>query len=314
MTDYLVEINEVGLRDGLQNQSTFISTNNKLRLAQALLDANIKYIEATSFVHPKAVPQMADAAEVFTQLPTLNTPNKICYTALVPNMQGYDAAIANGVTSIAIVLATTDSFNQRNLNMSLAQTRQVCRELVQAANRDQVKVRAYISGACACPYDGKQEASWVQELCNDMFESGADEVAIADTTGAGSPVQIHAIFDKLLTEHAASCFALHLHDTRGQALAMAWEAIRLGIRKFDSSIAGLGGCPFAPGAKGNLATEDLVYMLKSCGFDTGINFNALIKAAELAQSITQGDSHQKSAGKIMPWVKTQQKKGHSIDF
>lgn len=308
--DNFVEINEVGLRDGLQNQSTLISVSDKLELAEKLIQANIKFIEATSFVSPKAVPQMADAVEVLSGLPSLSPKNDICYTALVPNMRGYENAMANNVKSVAIVLATTDSFNEKNLNMSLEKTRTVCRELIQQANKDKIKVRAYISGACACPYDGKQPVSIVRELTNEMVESGADEISIADTTGAGSPNQINEIFETLLLEHSAEKFNVHLHDTRGQAIAMAWEAIRMGIRKFDSSIAGLGGCPFAPGAKGNVATEDLIYMLHSSGFKTGIEFEKLFDAIEVAGRITQSQL----GGKIMPWVQTQKEKGLDITF
>lgn len=305
-----VEINEVGLRDGLQNQSTLISPSNKLKLADKLIQANIKFIEATSFVSPKAVPQMADAIDVLAGLSALTPNNDICYTALVPNMRGYENAMANNVKSVAIVLATTDSFNEKNLNMSLEKTRAVCRELLQRANQDGIKIRAYISGACACPYDGKQPVSIVRELTNEMVENGANEISIADTTGAGSPAQINEIFETLLMEHSPEKFNVHFHDTRGQAIAMSWEAIRMGIRKFDSSIAGLGGCPFAPGAKGNVATEDLVYMLHSSGFKTGIDFEKLIDAITVAEEITQS----KLGGKIMPWVKTQLEKNRSIQF
>ena len=308
MQNSFVEINEVGLRDGLQNQSRPISTADKLKLAEKLIQADIKFIEATSFVHPKAVPQMADALAVLAGLPALTPENDVLYTALVPNMKGYENALANKVKSIAIVLATTDSFNEKNLNMSLAKTRQVCAELISTAKKDGIKVRTYISGACACPYDGKQEATLVKSLVDEMLSFGSDEISIADTTGAGSPAQIHEIFSLLLKDHPVEKFNVHFHDTRGQALAMSWAALRMGLRKFDSSIAGLGGCPFAPGAKGNVATEDLVYMLHSSGFKTGIDFEKLIEAVAMAETITQS----KLGGKIMSWVKTQQEKGRSL--
>jgi hydroxymethylglutaryl-CoA lyase len=305
-----IEINEVGLRDGLQNQSKSISTEQKLQLAEKLLDANIKYIEATSFVSPKAVPQMADNSQVLKGLEQLRGNREICTTVLVPNMRGYENALQNQVNSIAIVLATTDSFNQKNLNMSLEQTRAVCRDLIKQAKKDGIKVRTYISGACACPYDGKQAVSLVKALCDEMIETGTDEISIADTTGAGSPAQINEIFESLLKDYSTDLFNVHCHDTRGQALAMCWEALRMGIRKFDSSIAGLGGCPFAPGAKGNIATEDLVYMLHSSGYDTGIDFTKLFDAISIAENITAANL----GGKIMPWVKTQQEKGRDIVF
>jgi hydroxymethylglutaryl-CoA lyase len=310
MDKQCVEINEVGLRDGLQNQNTAISTEQKLKLAEKLLAANIQFLEATSFVHPKAVPQMADNEAVLKGLRSISANEKLCTTVLVPNMRGYENAMKNNCESIAIVLATTDSFNEKNLNMTLAETRAVCVDLVKQSKLDGIKVRAYISGACACPYDGKQPVSIVKELVDEMVEAGASEISVADTTGAGSPAQINEIFEVLLKDYSAELFNVHLHDTRGQALAMAWEAVRMGIRKFDSSIAGLGGCPFAPGAKGNVATEDLVYMLHSSGFETGIEFSKLFAAIEVAEEITQS----KLGGKIMPWVKTQQEKGRDISL
>jgi hydroxymethylglutaryl-CoA lyase len=295
-----VVITEVGLRDGLQNQPEQVSTANKIGLAEALIDAGIRSLEAVSFVHPKVVPQMADASEVLAGLP--QRPDvKIC--ALVPNMKGYERARDHHVKHIGVVLASTDSFNQRNLNMTLAQTLDTCRQVIAQAKQDGVQVRAYISGACACPYDGITPMATVHDLAARLIGAGADEISIADTTGAGHPRQIHDLLVPLIETYGADRFNLHLHDTRGLALANAWEGIRLGIRKFDSSIGGLGGCPFAPGASGNLATEDLVYLLNSAGFRTGIELAALRHAVRVAEQATS----QELGGRIMRWLINQEK-------
>jgi len=296
-----IYINEVGLRDGLQNQPNPVSTEAKLTLAAALLDAGLKELEAVSFVHPKAVPQMADAADVLAGLSRiLGARDDVEISALVPNMRGYERARENGVRAVAVVLSSTDTFNQRNLNMSLQQARESCQQVIARARADGVKIRAYISGACACPYAGKTPVDVVHQLTAEMIAAGADEIAIADTTGAGNPAQINAILGPLVQQFGSQRFNLHLHDTRGQALAMAWAGITQGIRRFDSSIGGLGGCPFAPGASGNLATEDLVYMLEEAGFDTGVEFTKLrlaVAAAEQATGQTLG-------GRILQWIQS----------
>lgn len=293
-----VIITEVGLRDGLQNQPNPVSTSQKLAMARALIDAGVRTFEAVSFVHPKAVPQMADASEV---LAGMSKVEELTISALVPNMKGYQRAREQGVPAIGVVLASTDSFNQRNLNMSLAQTQTVCEQVIAQAKIDGVRVRAYISGALACPYDGKTPIDVVHRLTEAMLNAGASEISIADTIGAGNPQQIHDILAPLIAQYGCEVFNLHLHDTRGMALAMAWEGLRLGVRKFDSSIGGLGGCPFAPGASGNLATEDLVYLLHEAGFSTGIDFQRLPQAIAIAELATG----QSLGGKIMGWVRSQ---------
>lgn len=297
MTDKIF-INEVGLRDGLQNQPNPVTTESKLLMAQALVDAGIQYIEAVSFVHPKAVPQMADAVAVLAGLPKQNN---LHIAALVPNMKGYQRALEQGVKSVAVVLASTDTFNQRNLNMSLQQTQQTCQQVIQQAKADGVFVRGYVSGAFACPYDGKTPIDIVHRLTADMIEYGADEISIADTVGAGNPRQVNDILSPLVQQYGSDLFNLHLHDTRGQALAMAWAGITQGVRKFDSSIGGLGGCPFAPGASGNVATEDLVYMLEQSGFDTGIDLQKLRTAVTVAEQATG----QHLGGQVLQWMKSQ---------
>ena len=295
----IIHINEVGLRDGLQNQPNPVSTESKLKMASALVAAGVRQFEAVSFVHPKLVPQMADAVEVLDGLREFNQLN---IAALVPNMKGYERAREQGVNSVGVVLASTDTFNQRNLNMTLAQTRETCQQVIARARADGVFVRAYISGAIACPYDGKTPVDVVHRLTADMMEAGASEISIADTIGAGNPQQISDILRPLVQQFGADRFNLHLHDTRGLALAMAWAGVMEGVRRFDSSIGGLGGCPFAPGASGNVATEDLVYMLEESGFDTGIDINALRDAVQVAEVATG----QHLGGRILKWMQSQE--------
>lgn len=291
-------INEVGLRDGLQNQPNPVSTQSKLEMAEALIAAGVKQIEAVSFVHPKAVPQMADAVEVLAGLP--QNPS-LQIAALVPNMKGYQRAKEQGVKSVAVVLSSTDTFNLRNLNMTLEQTKETCRQVIQQAKTDGIFVRGYVSGAFSCPYDGKTPVDIVHRLTADMIEFGADEISIADTVGAGNPRQVNDILGPLVQQFGSDMFNLHLHDTRGQALAMAWAGVTNGVRKFDSSIGGLGGCPFAPGASGNVATEDLVYMLEEAGFDTGIDIETLRNAVDVAEKATG----QQLGGRVLQWMKSQ---------
>ncbi len=294
----IIHITEVGLRDGLQNQPNPVSTESKLKMAAALVEAGVRNFEAVSFVHPKLVPQMADAVPVLDGLREYTNLN---ISALVPNMKGYERAREQGVTAVGVVLASTDTFNLRNLNMTLAQTRETCQQVIAQARADGVFARAYISGACACPYDGKTPVDVVHKLTADMIEAGASEISIADTIGAGNPQQIRAILRPLVQQFGSDRFNLHLHDTRGMALAMAWAGVMEGVRRFDSSIGGLGGCPFAPGASGNVATEDLVYMLEEAGFDTGIDINRLRDAVQVAEVATG----QHLGGRILKWMQSQ---------
>lgn len=294
-----IRITEVGLRDGLQNQSRLVSTRDKLQLADALMKAGIRQLETVSFVHPKAVPQMADAAEVTAGLPQRQDMD---YLALVPNLKGYERAKAAGYRNVAVVIASTDTFNLRNIKMTRAEADASCREVIAQARTDGMAVRAYISGALACPYEGKTPVSVVHALSASMIAAGATDVAISDTIGAGNPAQITDILKPLVHDHGAGIFSLHLHDTRGTALVNAWAGIECGLRHFDASIGGLGGCPFAPGATGNVATEDLVYLLHEAGFDTGIDLENLYAAVEVAEAITA----QTLGGKILQWQRSQE--------
>ncbi|MDI1301620.1 MAG: hydroxymethylglutaryl-CoA lyase [bacterium] len=296
-----IRITEVGLRDGLQNQPGLVSTADKLRLAGALVNAGIRQLEAVSFVHPKAVPQMADAVEVTAGLPQRAGMD---YMALVPNLKGYERAKAAGYRHVAVVLASTDAFNLRNLNMTLAETEATCQEVIRQATADGMVVRAYISGAFSCPYDGKTPVSVVHRLSEKMLAAGASDIAISDTIGAGNPQQVIDILKPLLARFDSALFSLHLHDTRGTALANAWAGIECGVRHFDASIGGLGGCPFAPGATGNVATEDLVHLLHEAGFDTGIDLDALYHAIAVAETITA----QPLGGRYAQWRRSQERR------
>ncbi len=296
-----VIVNEVGLRDGLQNQPVIVDTATKRAMFEGLVRAGLRYLEPVSFVSPKAVPAMADAAELTAQLPMRDA--SLHLTALVPNVKGYERARDAGYKTVALVLSTTDTFNQRNLNMSLAQATQSCVDIIAQAKKDGVQTRAYIAGAFACPYEGTTPIAVTQSLAQQMIATGSDEVAIADTIGAGNPQQMKDIVAPLIREFGAQKFFVHLHDTRGMAQALAWTACDLGIRKFDASIGGLGGCPFAPGATGNVATEDLVYMLEACGLDTGINVDGLREVVAIA---AQATGKPELGGRILGWMKSQE--------
>lgn len=300
MSEY-VRITEVGLRDGLQNQARMVSTADKLRLGVALMNTGIRHLETVSFVHPKAVPQMADAAEVTAGLPHRADMD---YMALVPNLKGYERAKAAGYRNVAVVLASTDAFNLRNLKMTLAETEAACLDVIAHAKADGVAVRAYISGAFSCPYDGKTPVSVVHQLSEKMIAAGATDIAISDTIGAGNPQQVNAILKPLIADHGHKIFSLHLHDTRGTALANTWAGIECGVRHFDASVGGLGGCPFAPGATGNVATEDVVHLLHEAGFDTGIDLDKLYHSVALAEEITA----QSLGGRYTQWRRSQERR------
>lgn len=274
-------INEVGPRDGLQSQSVHLSSADKLQLIAALGAAGVRSIEAASFVSPKAVPQMADADELFRQLPA----SDVAYSALVPNVRGLERAHAAGVREIGVVLAATETMNQRNIRLGLDEASRTCRETISAARHLGIRSKAYVAVAFGCPFEGEVPAQRVLELAERLVADGADEIVLADTIGAAAPAAVALLFRSAAARFGAARLSAHFHDTRGFALANAWAAIDVGVRKFDTSIGGLGGCPFAPGAAGNLATEDLVLMAEQCGFATGIDINVLQAARALAEKL-----------------------------
>lgn len=277
-----IYINEVGLRDGLQSQPQLVALEGKLKLAAAIAQAGIREVEATSFASPKAVPQMADADALFPRLPAAE---QIRYSALVPNVRGLERAKAANVGEIAVVLSATDTMNRRNINMNLAEARASCVETLIAAATEGMRRKAYLAVAFACPFEGQVGADGVLALAEEMLAAGAQQVAIADTIGAANPAQVRQSIGRCVQRFGADKVAAHFHDTRGFALANLWAAIEAGVRRFDCSLGGLGGCPFAPGAAGNVATEDVVLMVEQCGFVTGVDLAKLRAAIRLAETL-----------------------------
>ncbi|MGO4394267.1 hydroxymethylglutaryl-CoA lyase [Variovorax sp. M-6] len=273
----MLYITDVGPRDGLQSQGTIVGTEGKRALIEALFAAGLRRIEATSFVSPKAVPQMADADAL---LRGLAVPDDARVSVLVPNQRGLERAVDAGAREIAVVLSATETMNRKNIRMDLDAALNTCRETLAEAVRAGLRTRAYVAVAFACPFEGDTPTGRVVDLALQMRAAGAEEIVIADTIGAAAPSDVERVLGALLGILPAQTIGMHFHDTRGMALANAWCAMARGIRRFDASIGGVGGCPFAPGAAGNLATEDLALMAHQCGFETGIELGAIGAAIE----------------------------------
>jgi isopropylmalate/homocitrate/citramalate synthase len=271
-----VIVYEVGPRDGLQNEPAVIPTPAKVAFIDALSAAGLRTIEASAFVSPLWVPQMADAAEVFAGI-TRQAGTR--YAALVPNLKGLDRALAAGVTDVAVFAAASETFSRRNINQSIDESLARYRGVIDRARRDGLRVRGYLSTAFGCPFEGDVPVDRVLRLTRTLLDYGVYEVAVSDTIGVAHPGQVRAVLAALLREIPPASLALHFHDTRGTALANVLAALDFGIRTFDASAGGLGGCPYAPGATGNLATEDLLYMLHGLGYDTGVSLDALVAAS-----------------------------------
>jgi hydroxymethylglutaryl-CoA lyase len=271
-----VTVVEVGPRDGLQNESAGIEAADKIAFVDRLSDARLRVIEVAAFVSPRWVPQLADAGEVVAGI---TRRADVRYTALVPNLQGLERAMAAGVHEVAVFAAASESFSRRNINQSIDESLANYREVCDRARAEGVKVRAYLSTAFGCPFEGPVPVGRVVELTARLLDIGAYEVAISDTIGVAHPGQVRALLPSLAPAIPLDRIALHFHDTRGTALANVLAALDGGVRTFDASAGGLGGCPFAPGATGNLATEDLVYMLNGMGVKTGVDLEALVRAS-----------------------------------
>lgn len=271
-----VRITEVGPRDGLQNEARPISTAGKVRFVDALSAAGFDEIEVSSFVSPKWVPQLGDAAEVFARI--ARRPGCV-YSALVPNPEGLDRAMAARVDKVAVFTAASETFSRRNTNATIAESLARIRSVAAAALAARVPVRAYVSCVVRCPYEGAISGGAVRRVVESLREMSIGEIDLGDTIGAAVPDDIDRLLEALDGALAPADAVLHLHDTRRTALACALRALQLGVTRFDSSAGGLGGCPFAPGARGNLATEDLCYMLSGCGIETGIDAAAVAEAA-----------------------------------
>ena len=275
-----IRITEVGPRDGLQNQSKQIPASVKVELINALSKTGLSCIEVSAFVHPKWVPQLSDADEVFAEI---NRKEGVKYTALVPNQHGWNRALAAKADEIAVLTAASETFCQRNTNTSIDGSMKRMKPIVEEASNRGISVRGYISCVIACPYEGETNVSTVRHIVEQMKDMGITGVALSETIGVAVPVDICRLFDALDGELSPAESILHLHDTRGTALACAAQAMQCGCVQFDASCGGLGGCPYAPGAAGNIATEDLVYFTNRMGIETGIEFDALVEASHIIE-------------------------------
>jgi hydroxymethylglutaryl-CoA lyase len=298
LTSGTVTVNDVGPRDGLQNQKKTLSPSQRVQLVESLLAAGMDHVEVGAFVSPRVVPAMAGTDEVLAGL--TNFKNEVL-TVLIPNLRGYEMAKAAGAKSVCTVLYGSEGMAQANVRMSRLEAETVNAEILQQARADGVRVTSTIGVAFECPFDGPVEPGLVRDIAAQFLELGTNELGIADTIGAANPQQVRALTNALVDEHSADRISCHFHDTRAMGLANVFAALESGIRKFDASIGGLGGCPFAPGASGNVATEDVVMMLEQMGYDTGIDLDGLMRASELAQELT-GTA---PGGRASAWLKRQ---------
>lgn len=277
-----VSVYEVSLRDGLQNEAAPIPLAGKVLLVDALLAAGLKRLELTSFVSPRWVPQLADAEELIA---AVEPPPGVSFSALVPNATGLERALEAGIEEIAIFLSASETHNRKNTNKSIAVSLDTFREVVPPAREAGLRVRAYVSTVWGCPYEGDVPIARSLEIARELVALDCYQVSLGDTIGVGTPRKTKQIVTAFLAELPAEKLALHLHDTRGTALANCLVGLELGIRDFDASVGGIGGCPYAPGAAGNLATEDLVYMLEDMGVRTGVDLEKLVEAGRVAERI-----------------------------
>lgn len=277
-----VRIVEVGPRDGLQNEKQAIPTRAKIELIENLVNAGLDYIEAGSFVNPRWVPQMADSGEVFTGI---TRKHGTTYAALVPNLHGYERAIAAGANEVAIFAAASEAFSQKNINCSIKESIARFETLIAAAQQQKIPVRGYISCVAGCPYSGKVDANLVAAIATDLLALGCYEISLGDTIGVGTAGQTKQLIETLMRTIPVEKLAVHMHDTYGQALANIYAALELGVSVVDSSVAGLGGCPYATGATGNVATEDLVYLLNGLGIEHGVDLEKLIYAGNTISNV-----------------------------
>ncbi|MBA1189651.1 hydroxymethylglutaryl-CoA lyase [Pseudomonas entomophila] len=272
-----VRVVEVGPRDGLQNEARPIGVADKIRLVDDLSAAGLRYIEVGSFVSPKWVPQMAGSAEVFAGL--TRTPG-VTYAALAPNLRGFEDALAAGVEEVAVFAAASETFSQRNINCSISESLARFEPILVAAKAHRVRVRGYVSCVLGCPYEGTVSPEQVLPVARALYQMGCHEVSLGDTLGVGTPGATRRLFDQVAGAVPREVLAGHFHDTYGQAVANVYASLLEGIAVFDASVAGLGGCPYARGATGNVSTEDLVYLLQGLGIDTGIDLDLLIAAGQ----------------------------------
>ncbi len=278
-----VRVVEAGPRDGLQNIGQTVPTEVKARFVDMLSAAELPVVEVTSFVSPRAVPQLADAAEVFAAI--TKRPGAR-YPVLAPNIRGMERAVTAGVCDIAVFTAASEGFTRHNINMTIDESLQAFAPVIELARREGIGVRGYVSTAFGCPYDGYVPPVRVREVTRRLFDLGVDEVSIGDTIGVATPGAVRVVLDELLREFPVERLAVHFHDTRGTALANVLAALERGVATVDSAAGGLGGCPYAPGAAGNLATEDLLYMLHGMGIETGVDLDAVSAATAYLAAAT----------------------------
>ena len=278
----LITVYEVGPRDGLQNEAAVIDTAHKVAFINSLSDSGLGAIEVSAFVNPKRIPQMADADDVCAQF---RRKPGTRYSALVPNLAGLDRAVAVGLEEVAVFAATSDTFSQRNINQTVDESMTRYAEVVRAANEHGLRVRGYLSTAFGCPFEGDVPVDRVVRRTQQLLDMGVFEVAVSDTIGIAHPGQVRQVLGALTKSIAPSAIALHFHDTRGTALANVLASLEFEIRTFDSSAGGLGGCPYAPGATGNLATEDLLYLLHGLGHETGVSLERVIAGSETIEPV-----------------------------
>ena len=269
-----VRIVEVGPRDGLQNEKGAVPTAVKLELIERLAEAGLPAVEATAFVSPKWIPQMADHTEV---LEGIRRRPGVSYPVLTPNLKGFEAAMAAGATEVAVFGAASEAFSKKNINCSIAESVERFRPILEIAQKEKIRVRGYISCVVGCPYEGVVKPKKVAEVAGALYDMGCYEISLGDTIGVGTPGKTQAMIEACLARVPVEKLAGHYHDTYGQALANIYASMELGVATFDSSVSGLGGCPYAKGASGNVATEDVVYMLQGLGVETGIDLEKLVE-------------------------------------
>ena len=282
-----VSVYEVSLRDGLQNENATVPLSGKLRLVDALVASGLRRIEITSFVSPRWIPQLADADELAKLVTTSRAPSSpgVEFTALCPNARGLERAKLAGMKEIAVFMSASETHNKKNINKTIAETITAFESTIGPAREAGMRVRGYVSTVWGCPYEGDVAPATSIAIARKLHEMGCYQVSLGDTIGAGTPRQTREVVERALDALPVDAIAMHMHDTRGTALANVVVGLELGIRNFDASVGGLGGCPYAPGAAGNVATEDLVYMLEGMGVRTGVDLERLVEAARAAESI-----------------------------
>jgi len=291
-----IKIVEVGPRDGLQNEAQNVPAEVKVRLVEMLVDAGLAVVEAGAFVSPKWVPQMAASGDVYAQI---DKSANVSYPMLVPNMRGLESAIEYGVEEIALFAATTETFSQKNTNCSIEESIERFTDVVRRAQEHNMRIRGYISCALGCPYEGEVDMDVVVELTKRLHDIGCYEVSVADTIGVGTASKAQALFERLANVVPVEHLAAHFHDTFGQALANIYAVLQCGVSVIDSSVAGLGGCPYAKGATGNVATEDVVYMLDGMAIETGVNMDKLLAAGVYINEFLQREPVSRAASALL---------------